>query len=435
MKNLYKEGTVHPSLATSSPSSSGKGKGKNRKGTFKNFESALTTSIIPSLFLHETLLRPRFRVFKEVAHEVGEDPGVISLVILNLGSLGVTADEVLVVVVKLLLMAKNVLLVEEKTRSSRYALDFAARVATTRSLSYRDDQAYHDGRARDYDAISRSKRPYSAMNDESRYVDPTMRQSRMALGIKNAPPPNSWPKGDYLNKLSPDKIRTREEKVRGVARQLTSPAKRSYDQAEVVGASNRHCQHEKDREHEQDCKREPKKECRDRDREREEKEDDLRSKVKERGRKKLKLLKSRFSTGMDHQEQKQLATKNEKDVLPPMIKENEVEGPYAVVMAPIRELAQQIEEETIKFSHYLDIWVVSVVGGQSIEEQGFKLHEGCEIVIATLGRLLDCLERRYAVLNQCNYVILDEADCTIDMGFEPQVVGVWDSNAFEQLET
>lgn len=113
--------------------------------------------------------------------------------------------------------------------------------------------------------------------------------------------------------------------------------------------------------------------------------------------------------------------------LPPITEENEAEGPYAVVMAPTRELAQQIEDETVKFAHYLGIKVVSIVGGQSIEEQGFKIRQGCEIVIATPGRLLDCLERRYVVLNQCNYVVLDEADRMIDMGFEPQVVGVLDA--------
>lgn len=67
--------------------------------------------------------------------------------------------------------------------------------------------------------------------------------------------------------------------------------------------------------------------------------------------------------------------------------------------------------------------VTSVVGGQSIEEQGSKLRRGCEIVIATPGRLLDCIERHYCVLNQCNYVVLDEADRMIDLGFEPQVGG------------
>ncbi|WOH16169.1 hypothetical protein DCAR_0935718 [Daucus carota subsp. sativus] len=113
--------------------------------------------------------------------------------------------------------------------------------------------------------------------------------------------------------------------------------------------------------------------------------------------------------------------------LPPISEENEAEGPYAVVMAPTRELAQQIEHETVKLAHFLGIRVVSVVGGQSIEEQAFKIRQGCEVVIGTPGRLIDCLERRYIVLNQCNYVVLDEADRMIDMGFEPQVVGVLDA--------
>ena len=79
-----------------------------------------------------------------------------------------------------------------------------------------------------------------------------------------------------------------------------------------------------------------------------------------------------------------------------------------------------MQEETVKLAQFTDYRMVSVVGGQSIEDQGFKLRKGCEIVIATPGRLLDCLEQRYAVLNQCNYVVLDEADRMIDLGFEPQ---------------
>lgn len=115
--------------------------------------------------------------------------------------------------------------------------------------------------------------------------------------------------------------------------------------------------------------------------------------------------------------------------LPPMRghPEVEAEGPYAVVLAPTRELALQIEEETKALAQYTDFRAVSVVGGQSIEEQGFQLRKGCEIVVATPGRLVDCLARSYAVLNQCNYVVLDEADRMIDMGFEPQVVGVLDA--------
>ncbi|XP_063615024.1 probable ATP-dependent RNA helicase DDX23 [Penaeus indicus] len=97
------------------------------------------------------------------------------------------------------------------------------------------------------------------------------------------------------------------------------------------------------------------------------------------------------------------------------------QGPYALVLAPTRELAQQIEEETTKFGGPLGIRTVAVIGGLSREEQGMKLRMGCEIVIATPGRLVDVLENRYLVLNQCTYVVFDEADKMIDMGFEPDV--------------
>ena len=117
-------------------------------------------------------------------------------------------------------------------------------------------------------------------------------------------------------------------------------------------------------------------------------------------------------------------------------------GPYAIILAPTRELAQQIEEECIKFGQHLGIRTVAVIGGLSREEQGFRLRMGCEvmyihfvlthnlfsnfcfslkIVIATPGRLIDVLENRYLVLSQCTYIVLDEADRMIDMGFEPDV--------------
>lgn len=113
--------------------------------------------------------------------------------------------------------------------------------------------------------------------------------------------------------------------------------------------------------------------------------------------------------------------------LPKMTPEIENDGPYALIMAPTRELVQQIESETIRFASYLGFRCVSLVGGQSIDEQGFLLRKGAEIVIATPGRLNDCLERRFIVLNQCNYVVLDEADRMIDMGFEPQVNTILDA--------
>ncbi|EFN60128.1 hypothetical protein CHLNCDRAFT_56582 [Chlorella variabilis] len=124
---------------------------------------------------------------------------------------------------------------------------------------------------------------------------------------------------------------------------------------------------------------------------------------------------------------------------PPMLgnPDIEAEGPYSVVLAPTRELAQQIEEEARNLAHYTEFRVVSVVGGQSIEDQGVALRKGCEIVVATPGRLVDCIERSYAVLNQCNYVVLDEADRMIDLGFEPQasaVMGVLDAMPSSNLK-
>ncbi|KDO25798.1 hypothetical protein SPRG_08741 [Saprolegnia parasitica CBS 223.65] len=116
-----------------------------------------------------------------------------------------------------------------------------------------------------------------------------------------------------------------------------------------------------------------------------------------------------------------------------MIARTADEGPLALIMAPTRELALQIEQETIKLAKYTTVGegenahmikTVAVVGGQSKEEQAFKVREGIDIIIGTPGRLNDVIENRYLVLNQCNYVVLDEADRMIDMGFEQQVVDV-----------
>uniref|UniRef100_T1K5S6 Probable ATP-dependent RNA helicase DDX23 n=1 Tax=Tetranychus urticae TaxID=32264 RepID=T1K5S6_TETUR len=112
---------------------------------------------------------------------------------------------------------------------------------------------------------------------------------------------------------------------------------------------------------------------------------------------------------------------------PKIVRQEEIDqGPYAIILAPTRELAQQIEEETLKFAKALEIRTVSVIGGSSREEQGFKLRLGCEIVIATPGRLIDVLENRYLVLSRCTYVVLDEADRMIDMGFEPDLKKILD---------
>ncbi|KAF2133910.1 DEAD-domain-containing protein [Dothidotthia symphoricarpi CBS 119687] len=113
--------------------------------------------------------------------------------------------------------------------------------------------------------------------------------------------------------------------------------------------------------------------------------------------------------------------------LPPLTVANRNDGPYALVLAPTRELAQQIEVEARKFAVPLGFNTAVIVGGHSIEEQAFQMRDGVEIIIATPGRLVDCIERRVLVLSQCAYVIMDEADRMIDMGFEEPVNKILDA--------
>ena len=107
--------------------------------------------------------------------------------------------------------------------------------------------------------------------------------------------------------------------------------------------------------------------------------------------------------------------------LPPLNETTKNDGPYAIILAPTRELAQQIEVEAKKFASPLGFTCVSIVGGHAIEEQAFSLRDGAEIIIATPGRLNDCISRHLLVLSQCCYVVMDEADRMIDMGFEEPV--------------
>ena len=103
-------------------------------------------------------------------------------------------------------------------------------------------------------------------------------------------------------------------------------------------------------------------------------------------------------------------------------------GPLALVMAPTRELALQIDAEFAKLlSRQHTIRTLAVVGGQPIQQQASKLRDGVHVVVGTPGRLNDCLEMAYLVLNQCSYVVLDEADRMIDLGFAPQIESILDA--------
>ncbi|KAJ7063213.1 P-loop containing nucleoside triphosphate hydrolase protein [Mycena amicta] len=113
--------------------------------------------------------------------------------------------------------------------------------------------------------------------------------------------------------------------------------------------------------------------------------------------------------------------------LAPFTDDNRHLGPYALILAPTRELAQQIEAEARKFATPLGFKCVSIVGGRAMEEQQFNLREGAEIIIATPGRLKDVIERHVLVLSQCRYVVMDEADRMVHLGFEADLTFILDA--------
>ncbi len=115
--------------------------------------------------------------------------------------------------------------------------------------------------------------------------------------------------------------------------------------------------------------------------------------------------------------------------LPPLNEITKTNGPYAIILAPVRELAQQIASEAEKFCKPLGFNVVSIIGGHNLETQAYNVQQGAEIVVATPGRLLDVLGLRVIVLRQCCYVILDEADRMIEQGFGEQVQTILQSMA------
>ncbi|KAF7838285.1 DEAD-box ATP-dependent RNA helicase 20-like isoform X1 [Senna tora] len=97
------------------------------------------------------------------------------------------------------------------------------------------------------------------------------------------------------------------------------------------------------------------------------------------------------------------------------------EGPIVLILAPTRELAVQIQEEALKFGSRANIRSTCIYGGAPKGPQIRDLRRGVEIVIATPGRLIDMLEAQHTNLQRVTYLVLDEADRMLDMGFEPQI--------------
>ncbi|KAJ2286285.1 ATP-dependent RNA helicase dbp2, partial [Coemansia sp. RSA 2706] len=97
------------------------------------------------------------------------------------------------------------------------------------------------------------------------------------------------------------------------------------------------------------------------------------------------------------------------------------DGPIVLILAPTRELAVQIQTECNKYGANSRIRNTCVYGGTSRGPQARDLRRGVEICIATPGRLIDMLQSGATNLRRVTYLVLDEADRMLDMGFEPQI--------------
>uniref|UniRef100_A0A8C5GVL1 RNA helicase n=1 Tax=Gouania willdenowi TaxID=441366 RepID=A0A8C5GVL1_GOUWI len=97
------------------------------------------------------------------------------------------------------------------------------------------------------------------------------------------------------------------------------------------------------------------------------------------------------------------------------------DGPICLVLAPTRELAQQVQQVAHDYGKTSSIKSTCVYGGAPKGPQIRDLERGVEICIATPGRLIDFLEAGKTNLRRCTYLVLDEADRMLDMGFEPQI--------------
>jgi ATP-dependent RNA helicase RhlE len=93
----------------------------------------------------------------------------------------------------------------------------------------------------------------------------------------------------------------------------------------------------------------------------------------------------------------------------------------ALVLLPTRELADQVAQQVAAYAKHTDLRSTVVFGGMDMKPQTLELKKGVEVLVATPGRLLDHIEAKNVVLNQVEYVVLDEADRMLDIGFLPDL--------------
>ena len=114
--------------------------------------------------------------------------------------------------------------------------------------------------------------------------------------------------------------------------------------------------------------------------------------------------------------------------------EQDEKSPQALILSPTRELGIQIADDLRLFSkNILNLSVVNVYGGASIDDQIRKLRRGAHVIVATPGRLLDMIRRKAVNLSKIEYLILDEADEMLNMGFKEDIDSILTATSEDKL--
>jgi ATP-dependent RNA helicase RhlE len=108
-------------------------------------------------------------------------------------------------------------------------------------------------------------------------------------------------------------------------------------------------------------------------------------------------------------------------MIPALEKTNVGQGFQVLVLCPTRELAQQVSDDTIALSKGTSIRSAAIFGGVSYGPQIEALDKGFEVIVATPGRFIDHMQSNRVDLSRVTYLVLDEADRMLDMGFRPQI--------------
>src|SRR5215207_4744771 len=95
--------------------------------------------------------------------------------------------------------------------------------------------------------------------------------------------------------------------------------------------------------------------------------------------------------------------------------------PRSLILEPTRELAAQVAENFVKYGKYHKLSMALLIGGVQMGDQIKALEKGVDVLIATPGRLMDLFGRGKIMLNDCNLLVIDEADRMLDMGFIPDI--------------